>query len=274
MTPHEEKAPPRPHLTQECENDLMIHAGFEDQRAPGSHARQHIDQCASCQQYLARREWERRKEEELLSSADVEDLVAKYAKRFQLRFWRRRKVQVAAAILAVLLVLTALGVFAVRSLRAAGVSGGPAASFMGVLGVGIDAWFGHGGPRPVGTGGSPTPNVVHGIQQGFADLDRAYAEGGVASIDKVFSRGTTEEVVEAAHWAAESPKIPLIPTLVNALSDGRFEVRKGALAALMRMPALSVKPFLSSLNAAATSEPNPQFAGVLQAYAATVAQAR
>ncbi len=236
--------PPRPRLDDACISYLQMHAAFEDQRRPGSHARKHIDQCEECQKHLARSKWEREQEAAFLSSKEVTDLVAEYARRFRVPVWQRRKFIAAASVVA-----------------------------LGALGLGAKAWFGRNGPRPVGNGGSVTPNADRALQDILTDLDRAYQEGGVQAIAKIFARGTEQEALRAEHWMALRVDPNLIGVLISALSDPRLKVRAGALATLKRMPPLSVKPYQGTLNAAASSETNPELSTLLQAYATEIARA-
>ena len=245
--------PRRPVLCDECIRFLSIHSAFEDQREDGSMAREHIDGCEACQQYFAWKEWNRKREEAFYTSPEVVGLVEEYARRFRLPFWQRRRVQLTGGLL--LLVACAALVIFLASHRAQGTPP--------VLFIGITA-----------PSGSPTPNVVKAISESFDGLDRVYVEGGVPAINKVFSEGTTQDILAAAHWAAERVKTPLIPTFVAALADGRIEVRKAATAALMRMPPLTVKPFVSSVSQADSMEPNPQFGMVLQSFATEISRAR
>ncbi|HGY93011.1 MAG TPA: hypothetical protein ENK43_17745 [Planctomycetes bacterium] len=237
--------PPRPRLDDACISYLQMHAAFEDQRRPGSHARKHIDQCEECQKHLARSKWESEQEEAFLSSKEVTDLVAEYARRFRVPVWQRRKFIAAASVVA-----------------------------LGALGLGAKAWFGRSGPRPVGNGGSVTPNADRALQDILTDLDRAYQEGGVQAIVKVFSEGNEEEVLRAEHWLTFRQHQSLIGTLIGALSDPRIKVRIGALGALRRMPPLAVKPYQNALNSAVASEPDPQMANLLQTFANAIARAR
>ncbi len=237
-----EKAPPRPHLTDACLRFLNLHASFEDQRKPGSLARDHIDDCPQCQQFIARKEWERKKEEELLSSPDVEALVAEYAQRFRVPVWQRRKVQLAAGLI-VLILCSLWLVYSFLDDRSA--DGGVSR------------------PQQVTLAVSVTPHADRELQQIFAELDRTYQEGGVQAIGKIFSRGQEQDIVFAEHWSARRRHGNLIGVLVGALTDPRIKVRTGALAALRRMSPLGVNPYQNGLNLAATSEPDPQLAGAI-----------
>ncbi len=240
-----EKVPPRAHLTDECLRLLNLYAAFEDQRKPGSLARQHVDACPNCQKYIARKEWERKKEEELLSSPDVEALVADYAKRFRVPVWQRRKFIAAASVLAV-----------------------------GALGLGAKAWFGRSGPQPVGNGGSPTPNIDRDRTLREQRLDRAFQEGGTPAIAKILSDGSEKEVLVGMQWIRSRQHTSLIPLLVGALSDSRNSVRFKAALCLGNMPPLPIKPFQAALNAAATAETDQVIAAAMQRLATKVAQAR
>jgi len=262
--------PRRPILCDECIRFLSIHSAFEDQREAGSMAREHIDGCEACQQYFVWKEWNRKREEAFYTSPEVVGLVEEYAKRFQLPFWQRRKVHVAAAILAVLLVLTALGVFAVRSLRAAGVSGGPAASFMGVLGVGIDAWFGGSGPRPVGTGGSPTPNADRHVRDANTRLDRMFNHGGAPAISGHLVGASELETLRVLRWISMRGQTAMIPTVVSLLSDPRLTIRNGATGTLAILPPIPIKPYVQSIRQAAASETNARLRGSLERLAKKV----
>jgi len=239
-----ENVPPRPHLSDTCLRFLNLHGAFEDQRQPGSKARDHIDGCPQCRQYIARKEWERKKEEELLSSPDVEALVAKYAKRFRVPFYQRRKFLAAASVLA-----------------------------LGALGLGAKAWFGHSGPQTAGTT-SVTADLDAMIARHFTDLDRQFAEGGGAAIAKVFSHGALLDVQYAIKWIGDRQHTSLIPLLVNALLDPRIEVRSTSLFALHRMPPLSVKPFQPALDNAASTESDPSLGTALQNFADAIRRAR
>ncbi len=240
-----ETPPPRARLTAACLRNLNLYASFDDQKKPDSLARQHIDDCPHCQQYMERKEWERKKEEELLSSPEVEALVAEYAKRFRVPVWQRRKFLAAASVLA-----------------------------LGALGLGAKAWFGRGGPRPVGNGGSPTPNLDRTRTLERIQLDRAFQEGGPQAIGKILSDGRELEILVALDWIRDRQVSVMIPNVVGALSDSRVEVRRKATLTLLRLPPLAIKPFQSSLDAAAANESVPSIAAGMQKLAMKVAQAR
>ncbi|HGY93010.1 MAG TPA: hypothetical protein ENK43_17740 [Planctomycetes bacterium] len=247
--------PPRPRLDDACISYLQMHAAFEDQRRPGSHARKHIDQCEECQKHLARSKWEREQEAAFLSSKEVTDLVAEYARRFRVPFWQRRRVQLTGA-LVLLLACVALVIFLATKNATRGADS--------VLFIN----------PAVGNSGSITPNADRALQDILTDLDRAYQEDGVQAIAKIFARGTEQEALRAEHWMALRVDPNLIGVLISALSDPRLKVRAGALATLKRMPPLSVKPYQGTLNAAASSETNPELSTLLQAYATEIARAR
>ena len=251
----------------------MIHAAFEDQRQPGSHARRHIDQCPACRQYFIRTEWERKKEEERLNAPEVEALVAKYARRFQLPFWQRRKVQVAAGIVVVLVVLVFLGLLAANSLKATGASRTPVVSLLGVFGVGVDAWFGGSG-SPTASATSVTPALDRRIARELTDLDRRYAEGGTPAIAKVFAEGSLLDVQLVTEWIHVRQHTSLLPLLVNALTDPRLQVRGASLFSLHKMPPLAVKTYQAALDAAAATESDPSLAIALQNFANRIRHAK
>ena len=244
--PQEHESPPRrPYLSDECLRFIQFHAAFEDQRQPGSYARQHIDECTNCQQYFARVAWDRKKEEELLSSPEVEALVAKYAARFRVPFWQRRKFIAAASVLA-----------------------------LGALTLGVKAWFGHSSPQPVGTGGSVTPNLDRSFARWDQRLDAAYAQGGVPAISKIFTQGSPNDIGNTVRWIIDRQHTALIPVVVGALTDPRAEVRGLALATLRQLPILAVKPYQSAIASAATAEPNPGLGVAMQKFATEVQNAR
>ena len=248
-----EKAPPRPRLTDSCLRFLNLHASFEDQRQPGSMARQHIDDCPQCRQYIARKEWERKKEEELLSSPDVEALVAEYAKRFRVPVWQRRRVQLAAGL--IVLILGSLWLlYSFLATRSA--EGSASQAPYATLTV------------------SPTPTLDRLRETDRTALDRSYQDGGVLAINKVFSDGSEMDVLKALDWIRDRQVLSMIPTVVGALTDPRIEVRRKATLTLLRLPPLSIKPFQSALNSAASTESDPVVAAGMQKLATRVAQAR
>ena len=248
-----EKAPPRPHLTDACLRFLNLHASFEDQRKPGSLARDHIDDCPQCQQFIARKEWERKKEEELLSSPDVEALVAEYAQRFRVPVWQRRKVQLAAGL--IVLILCSLWLVY---------------SFLGDR----SADGGVSRPQQVTLAVSVTPHADRALHSRSASLDRTFQEGGATAISKIFTGGSEQAILSTARWIAMKRHTALIPVLITALADPRLTVRVNVINALRAMPPLSVQPHLAALNAAAAAESDVGLTAALQGFASAVAQAR
>ncbi|HGY90862.1 MAG TPA: hypothetical protein ENK43_06805 [Planctomycetes bacterium] len=236
-----EKVPPRAHLTDECLRLLNLYAAFEDQRKPGSLARQHVDACPNCQKYIARKEWERKKEEELLSSPDVEALVADYAKRFRVPVWQRRKFIAAASVLA-----------------------------LGALGLGAKAWFGRSGPQPVGNGGSPTPHADRHVFDANARLDRLFNQGGIGAVSGHLVGASELETLRVLRWISMRGQTALIPTVIPLLSDPRLAIRNGAAGTLSILPPVPIKPFLQSIRQAAASETDARLRGSLERLAQKV----
>ncbi len=233
-----EKPPPRPVLTDTCRHLLNLHASFEDQRKPGTMARKHIDGCPQCQQYMARREWERRKEEELLSSPDVEALVAEYAKRFRVPFYQRRRVQLIAGLVA--LILTVVAVILVATMQ------------WGLQGSSSSVTF---SPATLSVSPSLIRRDLAAIE---ARLDQTFASGGASAVSASLVGASTEEILRTFRWVAVRNRTAMIPALVAFLSDSRISVRRGAVGTLLLLPLNAIKPFVSSIRQASAIETDPQ----------------
>ncbi len=246
--------PRRPILDDACIRFLSIHSAFEDQRKPGSMAREHIDGCKACQQYFRWQEWNRKREEEFYASPEVVGLVEEYARRFRLPFWQRRRVQLTGGLLLLLLAVTLVLFLATRS-RARGAPP--------VLAIGVTA-----------SPGSPTPNIDRDRALREQELDRTFQEGGAPAIAKILSKGSETEVLIAMQWIRSRQHTSLIPSLVGALSDPRNSVRFKATLCLGNMPPIPIKPFQATLNAAAAAETDQVIAVAMQRLATKVAQAR
>ncbi len=239
-----ERVPPRAQLTAACLRNLNLYASFEDQRKPDSLARQHIDDCPNCRKYMERKEWEARKEEELLSSPEVEALVAEYARRFRVPVWQRRRFLTAASVLA-----------------------------FGALGLGAWAWFGRGRPRPVGSGGSLTPNADRVVAQANARFDQAFSQGGAAAIATMLGTASELEILRILRWTAMRNEVSMIPAVVGLLGDPRPSIRNGVVGTLAVLPPAPIKPFLPAIRQAASIETDARLRASMEHLARVVDEA-
>ncbi len=227
--------PRRPILDDACIRFLSIHSAFEDQRKPGSMAREHIDGCKACQQYFRWQEWNRKREEEFYASPEVVGLVEEYARRFRLPFWQRRRVQLAGGLLLLLLAVTLVLFLATRS-RARGAPP--------VLAIGVT--------------GSPTPNLDRDIAALTARLDQLFSSGGASAVASSLTSASAQEILDTFVWVSLTRRVAMIPMVVGYIGDSRFEVRKGAVHTLLQMPPAPTKPFVPVIRQAAAAEGDPR----------------
>ncbi|HGY93009.1 MAG TPA: hypothetical protein ENK43_17735 [Planctomycetes bacterium] len=231
-----------------------MHAAFEDQRRPGSHARKHIDQCEECQKHLARSKWEREQEAAFLSSKEVTDLVAEYARRFRVPFWQRRRVQLTGA-LVLLLACVALVIFLATKNATRGADS--------VLFIN----------PAVGSGGSVTPHLDRTLAGIESRLDQLFNSTGAVGVAASLNGASEQEILQTFRWIAVKRKTAMIPTLIGFLGDPRIGLRRGAVGVLLLLPLSASKPFLQSIRQAAASETNAQLRGEMEQLAVLVDKA-
>lgn len=86
--------------------------------------------------------------------------------------------------------------------------------------------------------------------------DGIYRGSNTAAIQNLLANAPVDEVADVIEWIAERRIVGLYPDIIVCANDIRVDIRRHAVAHLMLIPAIDLKPHLSSLQSTRAAETN------------------